>query len=161
MSKKLCPKCKNYYLAEESSTGLCVLCSSDLPGDSSLPSYYNVHDLRCLLGLSSDEQVRRKARRGELPRNLPARRQYLWSKVAIDEWLEAGQPIPRIPTSPLQEEARAMCDKKDHTWLGDDKYSGVAFSSKDEFRITPLNTVALGRHHTCYFCGFSKYLPMV
>ena len=42
-----------------------------------------------------------------------------------------------------QEEARALCKKKDHSWLHDDKYEGIAYARKDE-SLMDEHTVKIG-----------------
>lgn len=151
---KLCSKCKNREVPKGFPGDLCVECSLDQPDEAN--PYYQAKDLAQLLQIS-EEQVRRKAREGKIPRGVPGIRRRLWLKSVIKEWIGEGQPVPRIPTSPLQEEARALCKKKDHSWLHDDKYDGIAYAKKDETRMGE-HTVKIGWRHTCYFCGFSQYI---
>ena len=152
MTGKLCSKCHIGEVPDNIPGSVCEYCSAEVS------PHYDVQNMRDILGLSSDEQVRRKARKGEIPGRVPGIRRCLWRREDIDAWLKQSQPIPRIPTSPLQEEALALCKKKDHSWLWDDKYEGIAYARKDASTYDS-HVIKIGWNHTCYFCKFSQYIP--
>jgi len=52
--------------------------------------HYTADDLAGILGLQSEEQVRRLARQGKLPPRIPGIRRYLWLKGTIDIWIHSG-----------------------------------------------------------------------
>ena len=107
------------------------------------------------MGLS-EEQVRRKARSGTLPRRVPGIKRYLWLKSHFDQWYNEGQPIPKIPTSPIQEKALAMCKRKDHSWMKEEEYEGNSYL-REPRTDTIRKRVVIGFDNTCYFCNFTEY----
>jgi hypothetical protein len=159
MKTKLCPKCKDQKIPVNFPGGICLKCSLDLPQESTLT--YDVHDLVNLLH-TSEEQIRRMARAGKLPHRMPGIRRYLWMKAVIDKFMDEGQPIPRIPTSPMQEEARGRCKLKDHEWLQDDKYDGIAYVTDENTHHLQIvgHANRVGYYRTCYFCGYSKFIQI-
>lgn len=56
---------------------------------------YNVTDLALIMGLG-EEQVRRRARAGQLPGRIPGIRRHLWPRQVIDRWL---MPRPEQPAN--------------------------------------------------------------
>ena len=64
--------------------------------------------------------------------------------------------IVRIVTLGIQEKAYAMCQRNDHSWMGEEEYAGNSYlretkTDKGEYTIT------VGFVHTCYFCGYKEY----
>jgi hypothetical protein len=58
--------------------------------------------MRVLLGLNSQEQVRRRARRNRLPPAIPGNRRWLWFKEVVDSWIRSDHQISPA-NSELQE----------------------------------------------------------
>ena len=54
---------------------------------------YDVEDMARILRLGS-EQVRRLARKGELPPRVPAGRKWLWYRETIDRWIKSNGRFP-------------------------------------------------------------------
>ena len=113
--------------------------------------YYDTGDMSQKLGIS-EKQVRRNANNGKIrPRRVPGVQGYLWPKPAVDQWIDEGQPISRIPTSPVPEKAFAMCKRNDHSWMGDEEYSGNSYLRESKVD-KGQHTMSIGSVHTCYFC---------
>jgi hypothetical protein len=55
---------------------------------------YDVNHMGRILRLNS-EQVRRKARNGELPPRVPAARRWLWSKGVVERWINSEGQLPK------------------------------------------------------------------
>ena len=119
--------------------------------------HYNIADLTALLGLTNEEQTRRLSRQGKIPGRVPLVREHLFFKQVIDNWIQNQNPI-KAPTSPLQEEARKRCVNKDHDWLFDGRFDGIAYSSEDATKQQSKEVVAVGFQRTCYFCGYSMFV---
>jgi len=51
---------------------------------------YDVYDMVYILGLQSDESVRRLARQGKLPPSIPGIKKYQWPRDVIDAWIRSG-----------------------------------------------------------------------
>jgi len=111
-----------------------------------------------LLGLTSEEQVRRLSRNGKIPGRVPGIKQHLFARPIVNPWLKQNQTLPKIPTNPLQEEARARCGNKDHDWLSDERFSGLAYSSEDAAKQQSEKVISVGHDRTCYFCGYSTFV---
>lgn len=114
--------------------------------------YYDASDMMDILGLKSEEHVRRKARDGLIPGRIPGIRRHLFLKEVIDDWIRSGGIVQRKPTSPLQEEAYALCRRGDHSWLDDARFDGIAYRSEDVSDLVG-SLVTIKQKRTCYFCG--------
>ncbi len=140
---RLCPVCQEKTCAKTTGTS---------------PLHYNIRDLTAILGLTNEEQTRRLARADMIPGRVPLVKQHLFFKEAIDKWISQNQTIPKVPTSPLQEEARKRCENNDHDWLFDEKFDGIACSSEGATKQQSENVVSVGFQRTCYFCGYSMFV---
>jgi len=58
--------------------------------------------MRLILGLDSQEHVRRLARNGKFPRRIPSVRRWLWLKEVVDSWIRSDHQISPA-NSELQE----------------------------------------------------------
>lgn len=62
----------------------------------------------------------------------------------------------RRPTTPLQEDAYALCTRGDHSWLGENRFEGQAYTSEympeESERVIGLVWVK----RTCWFCAEAK-----
>jgi excisionase family DNA binding protein len=70
---------------------ICLICVQKLADSIALPYCYNVEEVRIILRLESQEQVRRMVREGKLPA-VRKGKSYLFPKEDFDTWLKAGQP---------------------------------------------------------------------
>jgi hypothetical protein len=141
---KLCPVCQEKALEKTTGTS---------------PLHYNIKDLTAILGLTNEEQTRRLARKKDkIPGRVPLVREHLFYKETIDKWIQQRQIIPKEPTSPLQEEAKKRCENKDHDWLSDERFDGIAYSSEDDTIQQSEHVVSVGYKRTCYFCGYSTFV---
>ena len=52
--------------------------------------YLDVEGMRVILGLESQEQVRRLARKGRLPPRVPVVRRWLWEEEVVRDWIRSG-----------------------------------------------------------------------
>lgn len=80
---------------------------------------------------------------------------------------EQGQPAQdrtQTDAERYREEASARCAKKDHSWLGDERFEGVAYKSTPQF---PFEIDYLGKVRPtsfrleCLFCGYGMMSAMV
>jgi len=85
-------------------------------------------------------------------------KRHLFVKEIVDSWIKQDQPIPRMPTTPLQEEAKALCENDDHDWLSDERFNGIAYSSRDDTRQQSETVISVGYTRTCYFCGYTTFV---
>ena len=138
-----CPKC--LMAALESTT-------------STYAGHYDARDMADLMGLASEEQVRRLSRKGKIPGKVPGISRHLFIQPIINKWVMQNQTLPKVPTNPLQEEARARCDKKDHDWLSEERFSGIAYISEDAAKEQSGKVPSTGSNRTCYFCGYSTFI---
>jgi excisionase family DNA binding protein len=88
--KKECLLCRR-ELDQNNPNSICFICVEKLTGSIALPQYYNVEEVRIILRLESQEQVRRLARQGKLPATRQGK-SYLFPKKDFDTWLNSGQP---------------------------------------------------------------------
>jgi hypothetical protein len=121
--------------------------------------YYDVYDVTDKFGLESPEQVRRMWRKGLLPPRIPGARRLLWVKEDFDKWYKSGDLPLRRPASPLQQEAYKQCMKKDHGWLSDEKFDGIAYG-KENVSEPGEYAVNIKSKRTCYFCGHAEILEL-
>jgi len=133
--------------------------SRSLPDEK---KHYDVHDLMSLLGLDSEEQVRRLGRAGKIPGRVPGIKRQLYSKEAVDRWIQTDYAFtdPRIkPLSPLQEEAYHLCRSGNHSWMTEERFLGHACTAQVQSEIKK-NTLKLQTRYTCYFCGHTLTRPL-
>ncbi len=137
-----CPKCLTAALESKTST------SAD---------HYNSRDIADLMGLTSEEQVRRLSRAGKIPGRVPGIKQHLFVQPVINQWIKQNQILPKVPTNPLQEEAKKRCENKDHDWLFDEKFNGIAYRTYDDLPQQGEEVLKVGHKYrrSCYFCGYS------
>lgn len=101
-SKRTCSKC-GCILASHNRNSICAPCqkaakeNSHNTSESCDQRYYDLEQIRELLGLDSYEQARRKAHRGEIPGRVPGIRRYLFDKQTVDNWQRESfnDEIPR------------------------------------------------------------------
>ena len=155
-----CPECGN-PMSSANVGNICFACQEKKRDEIAKGAgrYYNIKDMKDILQLDSEEQVRRKARNNQLPGRIPGVRRLLFEKQTVDEWIRNEGRIISKPTNPLQEQAHALCQKGDHSWMFEDKYYGHAYLEGDE-RVAIPWTVPWGRKRTCYFCGHIEYNPI-
>jgi hypothetical protein len=80
----------------------------------------------------------------------------------VDEWIKLNHIINSHisrPTNPTQEEAYGLCQKKDHSWITDERFIGNAGTTT---RSTELKNslVKISIKYKCYFCGYEKTEPL-
>ena len=157
MSDKLCTRCK-LNTVEDPYEELCQDCIDKTLYYRDL--YYDIKYLAQIMGVS-ERTARRRAHDDKIPGKIPDDTRHLFKKDVIDEWDKAGQLIqisPKTPTNPLQEKALARCRKKDHSWLSDPKYDGIAYTSEQTTVKQTKYTVLVGYNRTCYFCKYSTFI---
>jgi len=104
--KDKCPKCGG-VLNQYNPGPLCAPCQEKLAEERKTITeglHYDVEDMRLILGLDSQEHVRRLARDGKLPRRIPGVRRWLWLKEVIDAWIRSDHQVSPVNT----EEAQAI-----------------------------------------------------
>lgn len=153
---RLCTKCRRKIVAGMPGD-LCLKCKLDETSESdgmslyNSGSFYDVIDISQKLGLS-EAQVRRIARKGEIPGKIPGIKRHLFDKKTVDNWIERGRLAIKTPTSPIQEKAYAMCKRNDHSWMEEEEYEGNSYLSESHCEMKP-NSLVISYTHTCYFCG--------
>jgi len=159
MTTKYCTNCGN-KLPPHNVGQRCPTCQEKAKEKhvSALQDYYTTRDMMEILDLTSEEQVRRLSREGKIPGRVPGIKQHLFVKKIVDKWIEEGQPIPRIPTSPIQEKARAMCRRHDHSWMREEEYEGNSYLRETQVDQGE-HTIIIGFIHRCYFCDYTEYHP--
>ena len=102
--KDKCPKCGG-VLNQYNPGPFCAPCQKKLAEERNTITeglHYDVEDMRLILGLDSQEHVRRLARKGKLPRRIPGVRRWLWFKEVVDSWIRSDHQISPA-NSELQE----------------------------------------------------------
>lgn len=81
--------------------GACQVKARDEIASKKSSPHYNVEEMRCIFGLKCQESVRRWARKGAIPGRIPLRKQHLFTKDVVDQWLksETLPPIGKNMTS--------------------------------------------------------------
>jgi hypothetical protein len=115
---------------------------------------YNVPQMMVLMGLKSEEQVKRLGREGLIPGRVPLVKEHLYNKEVINEWIKSGGLPLHRPTNPLQQEAYKLCKKKDHGWFSDEKFDGIAYGT-ETISERGKYTINISHRRTCYFCNYS------
>ncbi|GAG18682.1 unnamed protein product [marine sediment metagenome] len=159
MLKRQCIECDNpiplHYIGRRCSE--CLIAALESTTYTS-PDPYNVRDMADILNLTSEEQVRRLSREGKIPGRIPGIKQHLFIQPIVNKWLKQNQTLPKIPTNPLQAEAKARCDNKDHDWLYDERFNGIAYISEEGAKQQSEKVISTGHDRTCYFCGYSTFV---
>jgi excisionase family DNA binding protein len=88
--EKECCLCRR-EMDQNNPNSICFICVQRLTDSIALPYNYNVEEVRRILRLESQEQVRRMAREGKLPA-VRKGKSYLFPKEDFDTWFKAGQP---------------------------------------------------------------------
>ncbi len=104
MLKRTCVKC-GASLSSYNPGALCRPCQENQAKEKKADIeslHYDVEDMRVLLGLNSQEQVRRRARDNKLPPAIPGNRRWLWFKKVVDSWIRSDHQIS-LANSELQE----------------------------------------------------------
>ena len=104
MLKRTCVNC-GASLSSYNPGPLCAPCQKKLAEERKTITkglHYDVEDMRLILGMDSQEHVRRLARDGKLPRRIPGVRRWLWLKEVVDSWIRSNHQISPA-NSELQE----------------------------------------------------------
>ena len=122
-----CPRCQEKGLAKTSGTS---------------PLHYNTKDIMEMLGLTSQEQVRRHSRDRKIPGRVPLVQEHLCYQETVDEWIRQHQIIPKqYPTILKQRQAVSVSyyDQRNYT----DSYPQI--STVAGWYVRPLHYGALLR----------------
>ena len=90
--KLKCTRC-GCWLAEDNRTDLCSPCHKNGEEHTAFARenrHYDLRQIQDLLGLVSYEQVRRKAKAGQIPGKVPGIKRHLFDREKVDEWLRSG-----------------------------------------------------------------------
>jgi hypothetical protein len=157
-----CRRC-NAVVAQDNPGELCSPCQKEkqreLREKLADKLYYEIDDMSEILGIGP-EQVKRLARDWKIPGKIPGIRQHRFRRVVVDDWIEQGYIIAKMPTNPLQHEARLRCTKKDHDWLAEGRFDGVACSSEEAVTDISQYVIGVGYNRTCYFCEKTFFVPV-
>ena len=110
MNDKKCARCKA-GLSVSNPGFICLPCQRKLIDDWARASevrYLDVEDMRVLLGLDSEEQVRRLARQGKLPPRIPAIKKWLWEEEVVRDWMRSGYEVTQIVKNQLAAMGQAL-----------------------------------------------------
>ena len=147
-------------LATSNPGSLCVICQDKIIGKFDDSPFYDVADLKHILGLESEEHVRRIGRAGKIPGRLPGKKHH-YSKSEVDHWIKSNHKYTnpnRMPSGPFQEEAYRLCQSGDHNWLTDERFLGQACTAEPSSKIEN-NLLKISTKFKCYFCGFETLQP--
>ena len=151
--ERYCKICKR-QLNKQNPGSLCIICQDKVAKTYSEKQYYDIDDIKHILGLESSEQVKRLGRVGKIPGRIPGIKEHRYLKREIDRWLESdhifSQVSPR-PVGPLQEEAYLLCQQGDHSWMREDRFIGHACTSETSAEIIG-HSMPMQITYTCYFC---------
>ena len=128
--------------------------------DASDDPYYTVGELAHILGLESDESIKRLSRKGKIPGRLPGIKKHLYSKEIVDAWIKSNNTVKAMPASPLQQEAYDMCCRGNHGWMSDERFEGHA-CKLETFSEIKNNRLIMTNRRTCHFCGHVDHSPFI
>ena len=111
------------------------------------------------MGFQSEESVRRLGRKKIIPGRLLDIKRHLYLREAVYEWIRSGSRVEGKPTSPLQEEAHALCIKGDHSWLHDERFDGHAYRTETVSELKD-SILSISYKRTCYFCGHTEIISI-
>jgi hypothetical protein len=136
-NERYCKLCKR-HLKQQNPGALCIICQNKITKSFDDKPYYDIEDIKRVLGLESNEQVRRLGRAGKIPGRIPGVKGHRYLKTVVDNWVESDHIFLRInpkPIGPLQEEAYRLCQQGDHSWMRDERFLGQACTSEDSAEI--------------------------
>jgi hypothetical protein len=84
--------------------------------------HLDVEDMRVLLGLESQEQVKRLARDGKLPPRIPAIKRWLWEEEVVRDWIRSGHETGEAVKEQLEALAEAHGGAHVDETTGETKY---------------------------------------
>jgi hypothetical protein len=149
--ERYCNICQR-ELSDRNPGKICVVCQDNMINGLHDNPYYDLDDMQRILDLCA-EQVRRLGRAGTIPGKVPAIKQHRYLKPEVDRWIHSGHiPTGHRPVGPLQEEAYRLCQKKDHSWLVDERFLGHACTSTNSVEIKD-GLMHMPTTYRCYFCG--------
>ena len=92
---RMCCEC-GVLLTRDNPGVLCFDCQEDRRGNLAPDNrpYYDAKDMARILGLESDEEVKRLARQKKLPPRIPAVRKCLWHKEVVERWIRGDGQLP-------------------------------------------------------------------
>ena len=150
---RICAECGAILISQNAGL-LCFPCQEKRQEKMSAGArpYYDVNEMAQMMGLESAEQILRLGRKGLIPGRIPLVKEHRYNREVIDEWIKSGGLPLHRPTSPLQQEAYQECVKKDHRWLSDDRFNGMAYGTETADEPGEY-TIHIKSKRTCYFCG--------
>lgn len=157
MTARRCASCR--AVLSMSNPGLiCLPCQEKLVdkwASASRSRYLDVEDMRVILGLESQEQVRRLARDGKLPPRIPVVKRGLWEEEVVRDWMRSGYET----STAVKEQLKALTEAHggahvDET-TGETKYGDkldiqvMVYSKKGKkvVRETKKKSSVIPRHH--------------
>jgi len=118
---------------------------------------YTIKDVADIMNLTSDEYVRKLSREKKIPGRLAiGGNRHLFSPAIINQWHKQNHILPKVPTNPLQEEAKIRCENKDHDWLMEERFEGIAYQIEKDIPQSGTEVLKTGFRYRkiCYFCGY-------
>ena len=118
----------------------------------------DVEDMRVILGLESQEQVRRLARKDKLPPRIPAIKKWLWEAEVVRDWMRSGYEISEAVRNQVNALAEALGGAHIDEDTGEIKYgdrvdiqvmvySKKTKKSKKVVREIKKKSAVIPRHH--------------
>jgi hypothetical protein len=119
---------------------------------------YTIKDVADIMNLTSDEYVRKLSREKKIPGRIACSgKQHRFFPAIINQWHKQNHILPKVPTNPLQEEAKMRCENKDHDWLMEERFEGIAYQVEKDIPQSGVEVLKTGYRYrrVCYFCGYS------
>jgi hypothetical protein len=120
---------------------------------------YDVRDMMLILGLTSEEQVRRLGRAGIIQGKIPGIKEHRYVKEVVDDWIKYGGSIVSPVVDPLLKAAFELCRKGDHSFFTDQRLDGHAYITETVSSGTTY-VITVSYKKTCHFCGCSEIFPL-
>lgn len=157
MTARRCANCRA-VLSMRNPGLICLPCQEklvDQRGSATESPNLDVEDVRVILGLESQEQVKRLARKGKLPPRVPAIRKWLWEEELVRDWIRSGYETGPAVKEQLQALTKAhggvhIDETTGETKFGDKLDIQVKVYSKKGKKIvreTRKISAVIPRHH--------------
>lgn len=157
MSTRKCARC-GAVLSTRNPGFICQPCQKKLVDNWKLAAEsrnLDVEDMRVILGLESQEQVKRLARKDKLPPRIPAIKRWLWDEDVVRDWIRSGYENREAIKEQLEALAKAHGGAHKDEITGETKYGDkldiqvMIYSKKDKkvVRETKKISTVIPRYH--------------
>lgn len=157
MAARRCTSCRT-VLSMSNPGLLCLPCQETLVdkwASVAISRHLDVEDMRVLLGLESQEQVKRIARDGKLPPRIPAIKRWLWEEEVVRDWIRSGYETGEAVKEQLEALTEAHGGAHVDETRGETKYGDkldiqvkvYSMKGKKVVRETKKISAVIPRHH--------------